>query len=77
VLGDRVRNLRVDGRDMGPNARIANGRVKTHHLGFELVAEWVDERHVEGTVRMRGRWGRGVSFDFTARHRVRDVLSGA
>ena len=76
VLEDRVRNLRVDGRQMAVTARIADGRVRASHSGFELVAEWVDGHHVRGQVRMRGRWGRGVSFDFTARLRVGDVLSG-
>jgi hypothetical protein len=76
VLGDRMRNLRVDGRAMAPNARIVGGKVEAHHMGFEVTAEWLDESHVEGTVRMRGRWGRPVSFGFTARLRVGDVLSG-
>jgi hypothetical protein len=71
-----MRNLRIDGRQMAANARIVNGRVSANHAGFEMVAEWVDEHHVQGKVRMRGRWGRGVSFDFTARRRVGDVLSG-
>ena len=76
VLGDRMRNLRIDGRQMAANARIANGRVQAQHLGFEVVAEWQDESHVEGRVRMRGRWGRGVTFTFSARLRVGDVLAG-
>jgi hypothetical protein len=76
VLEDRMRNLRVDGRQMASSARIVKGRIRAQHLGFELVAEWVDEHHVEGRVRMRGRWGRGVTFAFTARLRVGDVLAG-
>jgi hypothetical protein len=76
VLSDRMRNLRIDGRQMAANARIVNGRVGAEHAGFEMVAEWVDAEHVQGKVRMRGRWGRGVSFGFTARRRVGDVLSG-
>jgi hypothetical protein len=76
VLGERMRNLRVDGRQMASSARIANGRLRAQHTGFEIVAEWIDATHVEGKVRMRGRWGRGVTFSFTARHRVGDVLSG-
>ena len=76
VRGDRVRNLRVDGRDMAPSARIVDGSVACGHLGFEMTADWVDENHVEGTVKMRGRWARPVSFSFHARRRVGDVLSG-
>jgi hypothetical protein len=76
VRGDRFRNLRVDGRDMAPSARIADGRVVCGHLGFEMTAEWIDADHVEGTVKMRGRWARPVSFRFSARRRVGDVLSG-
>ena len=76
VRGDRVRNLRIDGREMVARERIANRHIRTHHMGFELVAEWIDERHVEGKIKMRGRWNRGLSFAFTARHRVGDVLSG-
>jgi hypothetical protein len=71
-----MRNLRVDGRQMAANARIANGRVSANHAGFEMVAEWVDDEHVQGEVRMRSRWGRGVTFSFSARRRVGDVLSG-
>jgi hypothetical protein len=76
VRGDRLRNLRVDGRQMAPLARIVGGRVACGHLGFELNADWVDEQHVEGTVKMRGRWARPVSFHFSARLRIGDVLSG-
>ena len=77
VRGDRVRNLRIDGREMVARERIAKGRLQLRHTGFELVAEWTDEQHVEGKIRMRGRWNRGVSFAFTARHRVGERSSAA
>ncbi len=77
MRGGQIRNLRVDGLSQAAHAPIRDGRVETSHVGFELTASWVDENHVDGQVKMRGRWGRGQTFRFTARRRQGDVLSGS
>ena len=76
LQGNSLRNLRVDGLGMAARATVEDGRVETSRVGFGLTATWVDATHVEGRVRMRGRWGRGEAFTFSARRRVGDVLSG-
>jgi hypothetical protein len=76
VLDGRVRNLRVDRLLMAEMVEIEDREMSARHLGFSFAAEWVDQSHVRGHVKMRNRWGLGAQFDFQARHRLRDVLSG-
>ncbi|MGI8461343.1 MAG: hypothetical protein ACR2OC_06845 [Solirubrobacterales bacterium] len=74
--GDRVRNVRIDGHLVAPEAPLGDGRLQIRHLGFELIATWLDADNVEGRVRMRGKWNRPEAFRFSAHHRIGNVLSG-